>query len=203
MWCVETTAVNGPFPKSSRLRGFGVPEDDYDRLAEISGVYKDGGRELEQVELATELELFSIASADAIPGMFKADSGALVITETVRETIERLDPGAHQISPLQATNRGEPIAGAECFQLNVWRRLPTVIDEGSAVVERKGFDGKVRRRLELVERRVRASAAAGDGLHLWRDSSYPQALFMADALAEPLRDAGLLRVVPMFRVETA
>lgn len=147
--------------------------------------------------------------------------GLLIVSDRVREAVEALEPGVHQVFPVDLIVAGEARAGAHLRALDTGRPP----DLGAGEVHARGWllnicnriDGLDRERthpinlrgfvdtglaseaapLEIVFRR-----ASTERRHLWRDKHVPDTAFMSDALARRLAGIGVtgLRLRPCAEV---
>ena len=118
--------------------------------------------------------------------------GCLICDEKLRQCVEKLEPGIHQFSEVDFFRKGgdEQYEG-HYFLFNVLNLVEAVDIERSndrnAIYWSDEFDKWVaaytrKKNLVLVRERH-------DGLHLWRDSIFRNAVFASDELAEELKHA--------------
>lgn len=196
---INTTEVNGPFNQAGTLLGYQFAKDDYDTGCAVADIYKTGGRLIEAKEQANELQMYKKRDFTKLPGFFTTENGALIIHADVFQAIQVRDQDAHQALPLTLTYLGEAIEPNPWYLLNVWRRVDAIDQSRSAIREVKGFDRKVRRKLDFHQEQVVMNAGANEGLHLWRDAQFPSALMLSDELADELEGQKLLKAVSRFR----
>lgn len=198
-WIFETGSLETPYHQwKSHLGGDRLGKQDYTARAEVATVYKQGGRLLEPEEIPTHVNFEN--KKPAVRPVNQVENGALVVSEEFRAVLEKFDPGAHQFCPLQLSFKKVP--QNEKRYLSNPHILAEALDwEQSATKEVKGFDKKVRTRVNIRKKKVALLQAPGEGgrPHLFRLQGSPGLIAFSDSLQQALQEQKLLRSVPVFQ----
>lgn len=111
--------------------------------------------------------------------------GGPLVSEKVKEIVERFEPGVHQLFPM------ELFIGKECFGtfyfLNICNRLDTMDRNLTFPINERGFfKGKKGKDF----RRVLSSEKIGDH-HMWRDKFMTDTLCISDPLGQAFLESNL------------
>ncbi len=184
----------GPIMQIGRLQGFDERIPDLHRRADITGVFKDGGRLLAPDELPQGVVL---ERRTRLPDGFLTQDGLHVVSDAARQAVEALEPERHQFFPFTLHWRNGERPEGTWWGLNVTQKRDSVVEEGSAV--RRMFSDP--RKLHVLDRKqvVLDPARIGD-VHLWREERFMLELFCSDALRDAFKAQGL-RVFRTFKAK--
>ena len=172
---IEPHSQIGDFP------GWEERISDLDYLAEIAGVFKDGNRQLRQDEIAEILLLEG--EARPLPCAFTSSDGVIIIQQPIRDVLEALDPGVHQIVPIDVWFEDGTKAKHPCFVLNIHVHQSSIIDEKSDVRPHVGY--KETRDIMFISharKNITLDRAKLSSINLWRERRYPESILMSDTL---------------------
>ncbi|MCG3268912.1 imm11 family protein [Yoonia sp. I 8.24] len=169
------------------------------RAGEISSVFARGTRTLSREEIPEDcvLSIFPERLKSFAP-TWCVHSGAIVINQSVKDVLDRIEPDTHQIVPIDVTFRDGTPAEGNYYFLNVTQTIDSIIDERSTVaIKTDPFPG-TRDYMEIrwsnqKEHRLTFDPAVTAGRHLWREKRYstPEIKYaMSDALHDAFEAAG-------------
>ena len=171
-----------------KLPGWDKQVPDLHLRAEISQVFKHGSRELLAREIPKRLVF---QEPRKLPPAFFSIGGLVIVQEPIRELLERLDPGVHQLVPIDAVWWDGTAPVHPCHVLNVHAMQDSIIDEESDVEISHGYKTSDNMTIKQGFKRVTVRASAFSGVHLWRERRYPGAMLMSDGLYDALEANGL------------
>ncbi len=167
------------------------------RASEIFGVFMDGTRILSREEIPEDcvLSIFPERLKSYAP-TWCVQSGAIIINQSVKDVLDRIEPDTHQIVPIKVTFRDGIPAEGNYYFLNVTQTIARIIDERSTVSMKS--PAYLRDYMEIrwsnqKEHRLTFDPAVTAGRHLWREKrySYEQIKYaMSDALHDAFEAAG-------------
>ncbi|UWQ20643.1 imm11 family protein [Jannaschia sp. W003] len=164
---------------------------------DISDVIQGKENRLLSLDDVPEYFVLKRARTD-LPDMFWGSAQLIIVSERYRDIIEDLDPGVHQMWPMEIRRRRAGPVPGKWFGLNVRARAKTIVKERSSVqVSRGGTQvfGIVTRSMTFIDH-MKFNLAVDEtievGHNLWWDNTLDEAaLFCSDAFHDAVVEAGL------------
>ncbi len=169
------------------------------RASEISKVFMCGTRTLSREEIPEDCVLSILPDRlKCFAPTWCARSGAIIIHQSIKDVLDRIEPDTHQIVPIDVKYRDGTPAEGNYYFLNVTQTIDSIIDERSTVaIKSDPFPG-TRDYMEIrwrnrEQHRLTFDPAVTAGHHLWREKRYgkPEIEYaMSDALHDAFETAG-------------
>lgn len=179
--------------KDALARGYGA---DYERI--FHGVL-DRAIEFEKAPKYVIIE----KPKPNLPNMFWGSSSLLIVSGVYHDIIERLDPGLHQLWPIELRRkRKEPYSG-RWYGLNIRPRAASIQVEGSDTYIAKGSEilgipDQVKLNISF---KVSVRSDLLPGANLWWDDGIDQPVILcSDELRNAVVDAGL-QSIPLIKAQ--
>lgn len=165
-----------------------------ENLPSCSSVFK--GEINVEIDLRYAPDYFMLrGSRKDLPDMFWGSSQLIVVSGKYRAIIESLDPGVHQLWPMEIFDKRRRPKPQEWFGLNVRARAETIIRDGSALKISEGIESlELPPRIGLDHMKFQISVDPKIEIthHLWWDTALDEpALLCSDLFYQAVTDAGL------------
>jgi hypothetical protein len=157
---------------------------DLHRRAEINDTFLFGNKVLPE---ETPRRMRLVRRRKLLPDIFISQSSVTVISSRLRDVIEDLDPGVHQILPV--TIEGPHDDNPERFILNVHLQQESIVDELSDVV--RGFGTVMQINWGREQPIIVLDPSRLSDVNIWREKRYPGSLLVSDTLHNAMADAGI------------
>ena len=161
------------------------------RRVEIATTFKNGDGRLRAEETPQRLRLHK--PGQRLRDVFETYGGAMVVSHTVQDLIEKMDPGRHQLLPIYIVNDS---GGKSWFILNVYASIDSIDDDKSDVRQRFSSSGRNLMSipgLDYISRDIKLKFVDGffSDLNLWREMRYKGYLFCSDEFYRVFRERRL------------
>ena len=163
-------------------------EDPGQAISPGGGVFVSGYPA--RIEFAPTMAQF-IKDPKIIPSLFNS-SGAHLVSDQVKEIVERFEPETHQFFPIKLYWKNGELA-EERWVLNVCQRVDGVDKEASELWENRYPDGRLSTlAIDRKSKKLILSYANINPYHLWVDKHYRgSTVFLSDNLMAAFKEAGV------------
>ena len=160
--------------------------------AEISNVFRKGGRKLDPAEVPKVIEVE--AALFDLPPVFTTFANAMIVSDRVKTLIDAQSPGENQLIPIEVVSEKPGDDTRSWYLLNVIAEKKSIIREKSSV--RPHFAYKDSWKVAYIDhqapdRKLRLTSDALKGPHLWREAEYTSSLLMSDELKAAFDEEGI------------
>ncbi|MBL0375289.1 hypothetical protein JJB09_25060 [Rhizobium sp. KVB221] len=189
-YAVQMASIS-PYFLLGDFQDFDVKVPDLERRVEISTTFKFGNRLLPPEETPQHLLLRRPGKRPR--DLFVTHGGAMVISQSLRDLIEEMDPSCHQFLPLSIDNLQD---GSAWYILNVYANQDSIIDEKSEVSRNIWSKGNESMKIPSLgfgsgPLSVTFKKSLMGGFNIWREERYVGYLFVSDGFEAALRQRGL------------
>ncbi|WP_208347473.1 imm11 family protein [Pseudaestuariivita rosea] len=181
--------IVGPTMQIGDFVGFEDVQPDLSVRANLSKVYRYGGRKLEPNEVPSVLKLEK--NPQNLPASFMTADSLYIVQKPFRDLIEKLDPGLHQFFPIEVRLRNETPHDPSCYAINVTETRDSILDEQSSVEKFVTNPNNTDKHIIYYKKDVTVDPIKLTDIHLWREARYPWSLLMSDELRDALKETGL------------
>jgi len=193
-WKLEFPAEYGPTRQDAALSEW--PADS----VEATHAFRNGGRLLDDDECPKRIDFRK--NQKGIAAASHANNSLCVIQQPLKDLLDEVDPGAHQIWPLDAFRKDGARFDVQCYGINVHRRLTTLIPEKTITEPSAGNYPRVRGVRGARSRKYHAMIdplKIGDA-HWWHEDGVAGWTVISNALDKEIKKRKL-RFFPRTRVE--
>ena len=179
-----------PHAQSGRIPGWEQKVPDPQARAEISSVFREGGRLLCQQEVPDVLELLD--NPRPIPNAFVTYAGMMIVGEVVRNIIEYLEKGLHQFFPIEVHTKDNGVVQGRFFVFNVYTCQSSIVDQESDVTPH--FMCKSSHEIMYInysKKKISVKKSSLSNVNIWRENRYPGALLISDMLEYEMLSKGV------------
>lgn len=170
-----------PYSVLGDFQDFEAKVPDLVRRVEIATTFKVGDRLLPPEETPQHLR---IQRPDKrLRDIFVADRGAMVVSQSLHDLMEEMDPGRHQFLPLSIDNLRD---GSVWYILNVYAKQDSIVDDKSEVEPYSWSKSNESMKMPSLgfgsgPLSVTFDTSVMTGLNVWREKRYNGRLFVSDA----------------------
>jgi len=191
-WKLETPAEYGPTRQDADPSEWPIQNVD------VTKVFHVGGRQLQDDECPRRIDFRK--NQKGIASVFRVNCGLYVIQQPLKDLLDELDLGAHQIWQIDAFKKdGEPFE-TQCYGINVHRSLQTLIREKTLTQKSAGKYPNVCRVRGARKYHAEIDSLKIGSAHWWREEDVASWMVISDVFDKELKKRKL-RFFPRVKIQ--
>ena len=191
-WKLETPAEYGPTRQDADPSEWPIQNVD------VTKTFRIGGRLLQDDECPRRIDFRK--NQKGIASVFRANCGLYVIQQPLKDLLDELDAGAHQIWQIDAFKKdGEPFE-TQCYGINVHRSLQTLIPEKTLTQKSAGDLPTVSRVRGARKYHAEIDSLKIGSAHWWQEGGVASWMVISDVLDKELKKRKL-RFFPRVKIQ--
>ena len=181
---------NRPFQQDGSYEEYQNTHPDLNQRVKFISAWRDGEDigKLTSKQVPKNIKITGLRKAATLPDAFRVINGLPLVSDSLRNLIEQMDPGIHQFFPVELTLPAGRKLKTGFNVIIVTTKKKTILPEISDV---SGPRYGSAYSLKSPGSKVVFSPSCLVGAHMWREIGYRGRLFISNELESAIRSKGL------------